>query len=292
MNVINFEKAYCARIRAYLDSYLNNELLVETTHEVLKHLESCKECAAELQARERVKGLLQKAFRQDEAPDYLSDRIRREIRKPAPDSRRWWMLAAAAAMALFIGVWGVIQWHSAPDSARQETGSELALTESEENLQILRVGLGDHVHCALDKGLWRERFSSDKMAERLGPEYADIVSLVKERVPGDYELAVGHRCRFKGRKFVHLILNKQETVISLVITQKDGESFSQSDLAAVVEASGTPLRHARLENMEVTGFETRDHLAFVVSNLNKEENLNIASGLAPSVRDFLARLEA
>ena len=41
MNVINFEDGHCKRIRSYLDSYLNNELMVETNHEVLTHLEKC-----------------------------------------------------------------------------------------------------------------------------------------------------------------------------------------------------------------------------------------------------------
>ena len=36
MKVIGFERNYCKKIETLLDSYLNNELLVETTHEVLK----------------------------------------------------------------------------------------------------------------------------------------------------------------------------------------------------------------------------------------------------------------
>jgi hypothetical protein len=49
---------------------------------------------------------------------------------------------------------------------------------------------------------------------------------------------------------------------------------------------------SRVENYKVTGFETRDYLGFIVSSLDKETNLQMASSITPAVRDFLARLEA
>ena len=39
MNRIQFGEGACEKIRQYLDSYVSNELLVETNHEVLRHLE-------------------------------------------------------------------------------------------------------------------------------------------------------------------------------------------------------------------------------------------------------------
>jgi len=39
------------------------------------------------------------------------------------------------------------------------------------------------------------------------------------------------------------------------------------------------------------GFETRDHLACLVSDLGEGENLQLASSLAAPVREFLARVE-
>lgn len=47
----------------------------------------------------------------------------------------------------------------------------------------------------------------------------------------------------------------------------------------------------RWQAYEVAGFEIREHLAFVVSNLRREENLELALRLAPSVHNFLAELE-
>ena len=88
MNVINFDDRNCNKIHAYLDSYINNELLVETCHEVLNHLEVCAGCTGELDARLRAKKLLRNAVMSDPAPAGLRERIQRELRKEAASKRR------------------------------------------------------------------------------------------------------------------------------------------------------------------------------------------------------------
>jgi hypothetical protein len=35
----SFGEGACEKIRKYLDSYISNELLIETNHEVLRHVE-------------------------------------------------------------------------------------------------------------------------------------------------------------------------------------------------------------------------------------------------------------
>src|SRR5262244_2960134 len=49
MKIVKFENGECKRVRSYLDSYLSNELMVETNLEVLKHLENCADCSREHQ---------------------------------------------------------------------------------------------------------------------------------------------------------------------------------------------------------------------------------------------------
>src|SRR2546423_11139056 len=98
MNIINFEPHHCQKLRAYLDSYLNNELLVETTHAVLRHLEHCPACVEALENRPRVKPLLKTGVMKESASPALEETIRKSLRK---DSSRGWparTLAAAAAV--------------------------------------------------------------------------------------------------------------------------------------------------------------------------------------------------
>ena len=80
MKVIGFERNYCKKIETLLDSYLNDELLVETIHEVLKHTRGCPACSDALRVRERVRARLQTALRREAAPIALQERIRRGIR--------------------------------------------------------------------------------------------------------------------------------------------------------------------------------------------------------------------
>lgn len=80
MNVIGFERNYCKRIERLLDSYLNNELLIETVNEILKHIRGCLDCSEALRVRQRVKAILQTAVRRETAPLVLQKRIKKKIR--------------------------------------------------------------------------------------------------------------------------------------------------------------------------------------------------------------------
>src|SRR5260370_5669729 len=52
----------CREFRDIADSFLGNELIVETNHEVISHLEHCSECRRELAARRELRGQLREAF--------------------------------------------------------------------------------------------------------------------------------------------------------------------------------------------------------------------------------------
>src|SRR5260370_2073562 len=52
----------CREFREIADSYLGNELIVETNHEVISHLEHCAECRRELAARRELRSQLREAF--------------------------------------------------------------------------------------------------------------------------------------------------------------------------------------------------------------------------------------
>jgi anti-sigma factor (TIGR02949 family) len=289
MNVVNFEDGHCKRIRSYLDSYLHNELMVETNHEVLTHLEKCEACNRSLEDRARLKAHLKRVVIQDQAPAALRERIVSDLWRGRHFSFNKMSLAlAAAAAVLVIAAVTFFTW----GPPKHQLSLQAKVARGDVNGQILKIGFEDHVFCAIDHNLANKQFTAEQMSKNLGPEYAGLVQLLKDKSPQDYTVVVGHRCHYQGREFVHLIVRDHRSVVSLVITKKNGEAFQANSVTAIAQAAGGPIYQAAWANQQVAGLETRDHLVFVVSNETSDANLQIAASLAPSVRDLLARLES
>ncbi len=289
MNETEFDGRSCARVRSYLDSHTNDELLVETNGGIQRHLEECRNCAGELESRVRLKNLLQRAVSQETAPAALRSRIQEGVRASQPVtifafSRQRMALAACAFVVVYLGAWSMV---------RERNGGQVNLDASlsEQMRKILNIGLSDHVHCALDNEVKKDFFTFEQVPAAVRPEYVELISSVKRQVGDGYEVAA-HNCAVDGREFIHVILKRGENVLSLVMTKENGERFENVAQVASFDAAGTPLHRGRLQNLEVAGFETPSHLAFVVSNLPETDNLQFASNVAPSVRDFLAKMEA
>lgn len=282
MTVLDFGQKGCEKIRRYLDSYLSNELLVETNHEVLRHLERCTGCTEELDRKIRARKLLRGAVKAQAPPPALEERVRKAVRAraaAAPGASEWqrWAIAAVVVLGVILGgVKGI--------RMRQEYVARQAA--------LLAVGLQDHVHCALAGNYPATPPSLAQMAEKMGPGFVQLVPIVEAKLPR-YRVLQGHRCSVNGRPYEHIILRGDHGLMSVVVTRKQpGESFPRGVLAPVLNASGIPMHDARLDDLAVSGFETRDFLVFVVSNLSGNANLEVAESLAPRVRGVLGRLES
>ena len=84
MKIIDFGQSGCERVRRYMDSYISNELLVESNLEVLRHIEQCSECSKELETRMRIRGSVKDAVQRQELPAGLEQKIRTNIRESSP----------------------------------------------------------------------------------------------------------------------------------------------------------------------------------------------------------------
>ena len=297
MNLVKFNGRSCETYRRYFDAYLDNELLVETNQNVLEHLEFCADCTRLIESRVRIKQLLKNAVAAEEAPAVLAEQLRHRFRaRPGFFSRDTvrWMIAAAAVLALAIGGvetlrWGYVIGVSQPAGVVETVSARVQ--------ELLRVGLVDHVHCAIVLERWKrfisfEEMKADSTRSALGPEFIDLVPAVQARLGPYFKMVQGHRCTANHRQYIHLILTGDKgAIVSLVITEKRGESFAQADAVAVINASGLPIYRDRQGILEIAGFESDKYLAYVVSNLNHDSNLNVASTIAPLVYSHLHRLE-
>ena len=279
MKVIDFGEKSCQTVQRYLDSYLNNELLVETNHEVLHHLENCSSCSAELESRRRVRSVLRKAVHEQTAPAGLQTRIQAALRRPSrPVFPRWAMAVAAALVLVALGLGSL--------RLRNEWVSTHELVA-----RILGVGVENHVNCTLAGHYPNTPPTVEQMIARLGEDYAALLPIIQAKFDG-YTILQGHRCTTNRRRHVHVTMRKDDTFLSVVLVRKQtGESFPKNMLVKTLDASGVAVHEGSMEKLQVSGFETRDHLAFVVSNLPTEANRDYMARVAQPVRELLARLE-
>jgi hypothetical protein len=278
MKVLNFDSKQCERIRRQLDAYLCNELLVETTGEVLKHLESCEACSHELGSRQRVREALQKAAARQLPPAYLREAIHQRLRSAQPGffegfrSTTWALALASLAVVLVAGQ----QW------LRWQQGKQLVTT-------VLTLGVFDHLHCAIRSHNYPEVANPpDQLRKKLGPQYAGLLPVVREKLPS-FQVLEAHICQVPGgqRKYVHFIARGQGTILSVILTKREGESLPVGRFLVAGSPSGVDLYKAKVEGMNVAGFETNQYLGFVVSDLGLHEMVQLAASLAPVLRNAL-----
>ena len=280
MNNLSFDSKRCDRIRQQLDSYLSNELLVETASEVVGHLESCESCSRDLESRMRLRDALQRAVANRPSADSLHADVLRKLRESQPRSfarigvKRWalgFACVAVVLLSLFAAQWFNLR-----------RGEQLIAS-------ILKLGVSDHLICAIKGHNYPELANPpDQIREKLGPRYAPLLQVVQQRLPG-FEVLEGHVCSIPGsdRKFVHFITRGQGTVLSVILTERNGASLPAGKFLESAESAGLSIYADHLSGMEIAGFESAQYFAFVVSDLSQHEIVQLARGLAPALNEKL-----
>lgn len=281
MNVIRFDASQCERIRRQLDAYLSNELLVETTSDVLKHLECCEDCSNELESRTRLMKALQRAVAAQLPPDPLREEIHRRLREAQPgfgggSRARTWTLALAAMILLMVAAAAGHHW------LRLRRGRQMVAS-------VLTLGVSDHLHCAIRHHNYPETANPpDQLRRKLGPKYASLLPVVEAKLPG-FQVLEAHICSVarSPRKYVHFIARGRGTIVSVILTKREGEVLPGEKSLVAETSGGLNLFSASLEGMEAAGFETSEYFGFVVSDLGQRQVLQIATRLAPAIRNAL-----
>jgi Putative zinc-finger len=312
----------CRRFRDIADSYLSEELLVETNHEVLRHLETCPTCRGELAARRQVRRVLRSAFARAEElqpPPDLTERVRQfaqaRIAGPRPITRRArvlrWMrntawssqgavrrrwavaamlfVAAGAAGAMVSQAWGPISDDIVATRSPTGTPTGRALME------VAPFAAGDHRECAL-QGRPESWVALDEASRRFDPVYAGLADVVRRdrtitKRTNIADVVDGHSCVFQGRRFGHVMLKHAGRLVSVLVTNF-AVAQKSTGLARLTGRDGSRRVAACSQNADfrVACFRSPHHAVFVVSDLGEQDNLAIARSVAPSLQQHLAAL--
>jgi hypothetical protein len=280
----------CETLREYLDLYMDNHLPASEGLAAQTHLEQCLDCTAEWQARRMFRGRLRQAVRSEAAPPFLEARIRANLRTAHRPSS-WHRIWAPMAAALVICLGSAIAYQLG--ALRLTTASQESYIASVSSRipALMRVGLGDHIHCSVFRKFPKNPPTVEELTRKLGPEYAGLIPILRKHVPSEFALMQAHQCRYHGRRFVHLSLKHDARLISLVIAKKsDGESFEAEKLIPEFVHTEIPMYHSGIQRFELTAFETANHLVYLVSDLAPATNNDLMLALAPEVKAYLSSL--
>jgi hypothetical protein len=239
----------------------------------------------------RLRDRLKQAVHADVAPDHLHARIRNDIRggRRAGVPAVW--LAIAAALVISVGIGSA--YHFGYLLFTADSRESYISSISNQVAAIMRIGLGDHVNCAVFRKYPKNPPPVEAIVAEIAPKYRDLVSVVRSKVPQEYRLFMAHQCEYHGRRFVHLTFRGDSRVLSVVIARKDwGDSFTKADLLPALAQSGIPIYRAGVQSFQIAAFETSGHLVYFISDLPEQKNMDIMLALAPDVREFLRRLES
>jgi anti-sigma factor RsiW len=263
----------CREVRDLADSFLSEQLLVETNHEVLRHLENCPDCRAELEARRALRTAIQRAFLNADALRVREDFARdigtglRSVSRGAGRLSRRHAVAAAAVMALAAGA-GLF--------LRPEDLDAIALD-----------AVGDHRNCAVRFRLPEKPIPLEEAETR----YAAWYRRLRDTPPAELALSAGpvrvverHACVFNGRRFAHVVLQFQGQIVSLLVTE------DRHWLPNLTGGEGQPhlVSQPVADGFSVMSFSTSRHRVSFVSNLGEAELREVAEGLASPVARRLA----
>jgi len=281
MNDLNFDSKQCERIRRHLDAYLSNELMVETTSEVLRHLESCEACSREMEARTRLRDALRRAVSTQVAPEELRQSIHRRLRETPHgllSGSRWpaWAVALAGIVVVVLGGIATQQWIRVVRGRRIVAG-------------VLALGVSDHLQCAIKGHNYPDIANPPELLrKKLGPQYARLLDVVEKNLAG-FEVLEAHICSVPGspRKYIHFITRGRGTILSVILTRSEGVLLPRGIAFRSGTSGSVNLYEAHLEGMNAAGFESEGYFGFVVSDLSQDTTLQIANQLAPPLKAAL-----
>jgi len=256
----------CRDVRDVADLFLCEELLTETNHEILRHLDTCPSCRTEIDARRRLRAALRTAFHRAPAlrlRGEFADRLRDQLRqasahsqRPRTFSGRW--LALAAGVLLAAGVTAAVLLN------RSSGAAEALATDA----------IGDHRNCALKYRLVRAPVPLEQAAQRFDSAYRVLISTPPDDLStpdGPVRVVERHSCAYGAHRFGHVILQYRGRVVSLLVTANDTATADGQSAEAIPHVIGRPT-----DGLSVVSVNGSRHAVMLVSDLEKNELTQLA----------------
>lgn len=285
------------------DSYLGDELLIETNHDVIAHLESCAACRRELAARRNLRTTLRTAFVNAEyltINDDFAGRLAAQLRassfatqtpKTLTLKRAAFALAACLLIAFIIGVFVERYRHQ---SSEEQTAAAVAAANITMN-ETAELAVGDHRNCAVQFRLPEKPIDLDKAGRLYDASYVDLKKIVSDGLTSaddSLRLVEAHSCVYQGKRFAHVIFKSHDHLISFLVTTTEGAQVKSVQPTDETASAPVIIAADPVNGYQVSSFQTERHAVFVISDLNQSENLRISRMIAPAVYKHISQTES
>ena len=267
----------CREFREVSESYLSDELLVETNHQINHHLEHCSECRADFASLRALRKQVKSAGRNAatfQIDPIFNHKLEYALRDEAMRSGFWAQLRlspailipAMAVLVLAFGL-GVFYW------ANSGAGGIIANKSLTDGLSELgHFASGNHKDCALEKlGMW-EKISKTDYPQKAAYSQK-ILAPLKATYSDSIEMLSVHDCEYQGKQFTHVVLKNGSNIVSVFLDKSDllPEPVDSQMRAIISDVEG---------GLQVASFHNKTQAIFVVSDLPEPENIKITRILA------------
>jgi hypothetical protein len=227
---------------------------------------------------------LKRAVSNQPAPPGLETRVRARLEEAEHGSSRGWLWPAFAALAAML-VAGVFWFRPLATQLPADEEAYIARVSAQVS-PLMRVGLGDHIHCAL----FRKHAAGDP-AHILPAKYAGLLEVAKRYAPQGYQVTLSHQCLYGNRLFVHLVMRKDRELISLVLATKgEGEKFEAKSLVQGLRNAGISIYAEDAVDFRVSAFEAKQHFVYVISSMPAQSNTGLLLAMAEDVGKSLSAI--
>ncbi len=285
-----------------MDSYIGDELLIETNHEVLRHLENCPDCRSEMAARRSLKTQLRnvvKGLADTQIDPIFYSRTVANLRESALRPGSWDRLTggryfparmvAVGLACVLLAVTGTLVWMNRSQNdvfVALNNNTDIAAAVRTSWAELTSLAVGDHENCAVEFHLKENPITLDEASAKFGAYNKDLDNVMmaafkktpNAAVSGDVEFVESHSCVYEGRRFAHVVVKHKGKMVSLLMTDTDLPVERDGIQTAVYAgAVGT------------AGFLAGHHAVFVVSQLADADNVALANTIAPAVRSHVEK---
>lgn len=287
----------CKDFREIADSFLSGELLVETNHEAIRHLEKCESCRKELETQKTFRERLQNAV--INAPDAqinpaFAANLRSRLRKSIEDENvqpNFWrgafslkiLTVSFSALLLTAAIAGfVFVENNENEKTASHENQNLISSPKNENLTVMwqkiaYQAIGDHRHCGLEKMDYWHKTSAQESVKK-----ADFRERIFQKAAfnssEEMKLLHVHDCMYDGRNFTHAVIQIGRRTVSILLTET--ELASETNKSSRSGEPDSAIICQKQTGFQIASFSGANKAVFVISDLPEAENLNLARSLS------------